>query len=35
LITESLRRKISGIELKDDRHLNVLDVSGEDKLKLS
>ncbi len=35
LITESLRRKISGIELKDDRHLNVLDVSRGEDPKLS
>ena len=34
LITESLRRRISGIELKDDRHLNVLDVSRRGKPKL-
>ena len=34
LITESLRRSISGIELKDDRHLNVLDVSRRGKPKL-
>ncbi len=34
LITESLRRRISGIKLKDDRHLNVLDVSGRGDPKL-
>ena len=34
LIAESLRRKISGVELKDDRHLNVLDVSGTGKVEL-